>query len=158
NTTIVGNLNSGARTYPWTVPSGLNTTHARIRVTVTDTGGLFASSTSGSDFMIADHGASVTLISTNGGQEFKFDQAVNVSWSVSAADLPVIAGFDLLLSTDGGVSFPTKIITGADPTLPALGSGVSSFAWTIPSTCTSTGRLMVLASSKSGVHTSATSA
>src|SRR5262249_56034685 len=99
---VVGNVNSGSRTYPWTVPSGLNTTHARIRVTVTDTGGLFASSTSGSDFTIADHGVLVTLISPNGGQEFKFGQTVNVSWSVSAADLPVIAGFDLLLSTDGG--------------------------------------------------------
>jgi hypothetical protein len=157
NTTIVGSLDGTARTYAWTVPAGLNSTKARIRVTVTDDGGLFASSTSGADFIIADHGISVSLISPSGGQEFKFGQAVNISWSVSASDLPLIAGFDLLLSTDGGVTFPTKIVTGADPTLPALGSGVASYAWTVPSTCTTLGRLMVLASSKSGVHTSATS-
>ncbi|HKF57232.1 MAG TPA: LamG-like jellyroll fold domain-containing protein [Blastocatellia bacterium] len=158
NTTIVGNLPGTARTYPWTVPPGLNSTKSRVRVTVTDAGGLSASSTSGADFVIADHGISVSLISPSGGQDFKFGQTVNVSWSVSATDQPQIAGFDLLLSTDGGVTFPTKIITGADPTLPALGSGVSSFAWTVPPTCTGTGKLMVLASSKSGVHTSSTSA
>jgi hypothetical protein len=158
NTTIVSNLPGTDRTYAWTVPPGLNSTKSRIRVMVTDIGGLFATSISGADFIIADHGVSVSLISPNGGQDFKFGQTVNVSWSVSAADLPQISGFDLLLSTDGGVTFPTKIVTGPDPTLPALGSGVSSFAWTVPPTCTGTGRLMVLASSKSGVHTSATSA
>jgi hypothetical protein len=157
NTTIVGGLTGTARTYPWTVPVGLNTTKARVMVTVTDDGGLFASSTSGADFIIADHGVSVSMISPTGGQAFKFGQTVNVSWSVSASDQPLIAGFDLLLSTDGGVTFPTKIVTGADPTLPALGSGVSSYSWTVPPSCTTLGRLMVLASSKSGVHTSATS-
>jgi hypothetical protein len=100
----------------------------------------------------------VSLVNPNGGEEFKFGQTVNVSWSVSSADQPSLAGFDLFLSTDGGITFPTKIITGVDPTLPALSSSVTAFAWTVPPTCTTMGKLMVLASSKTGVHTSAASA
>jgi hypothetical protein len=157
NTTIASNFNPSARIFPWTVPSGVTSTRARVKVTVTDNGGLSASSTSPADFTIADHGVSVSLISPTGSQEFKFGQIVNISWSVSAADLPEVAGFDIFLSSDGGVTFPTKIVTGADPILPALGPAVSSYAWTVPSTCTTMGRLMVVASSKSGAHSSATS-
>jgi hypothetical protein len=156
-TTIAGTIPGTSRSFSWGVPSGLTTTQGRVRIIVTDASNLKATSVSANDFTITDQGVAVTLVNPTGGEEYKFGQVVTVSWSVDASDQNLIAGFDLLLSTDGGVSFPLKIANAANPAQPALGPGVSSFNWTVPTDCTTNAEISVIATSTTGIATSSIS-
>lgn len=149
-------LDPTSRSFNWTVPIGVTTTHGRIRVTATDDHGATGFGVSPSDFTISDNGISVNLVAPQGGETYLFGQVVPISWTVGAADQGFVGGFDLLLSTDGGVTFPIKIANGADPTKPALDPTATSFNWTVPGICTTNARISVVATSISGLRTSST--
>jgi agmatine/peptidylarginine deiminase len=75
------------------------------------------------------------LKSPNGGQHYQPGQMVPVSW-ISDDDV-LVSSVDLLLSTDGGLTYPTTIATGQ----PALGM----YNWTVPNVDTSYARIRVVA-------------
>ncbi|HEY6329988.1 MAG TPA: LamG-like jellyroll fold domain-containing protein, partial [Blastocatellia bacterium] len=151
NTIIASTVAGTDRSFTWTVPSGLDTTQGRIMITVTDANNLTATSTSPNNFTITDQGVSVTLLSPLGGEDFKFGQVVPISWSVDSSDQSMVEGFDLLLSTDGGVTFALKLVTGSNPDGPALGPTVTSYNWTVPGDCTSNAKIAVVTTSLDGI-------
>jgi hypothetical protein len=154
NFTIAQNLPGNLRTFSWTVPVGFNTTQGRIRVIVTDDQGATAQDDSDANFTITDQGVGVTLVSPNGGQNFKFGQQVSISWSVASGAEALVKGFDLFLSTDGGQTFTFSIVPNPNPAQPALGPTARSFSWTVPSFCVLRARILVVATSQTNLKTS----
>jgi agmatine deiminase len=75
------------------------------------------------------------LQSPNGGQSLTPGQSFPISW-ISDDDFGV-TGVDLLLSTDGGATFPTTIASNQAP--------VGTFNWTVPSVNTAMARVRVVA-------------
>jgi len=157
NFTIAPNVVGTARTFTWTVAVGFNTTQGRIRVIATDAGSLTGQDESNANFTITDVGATATLTSPNGGQTLRFAQQFTITWTVPAGVEGSIKGFDLSLSTDSGQTFPIKIAPSGDPAQPALGPAVRSFAWTVPSICTTKARVAVVTTSITNARTSDTS-
>ncbi|MGH9765622.1 MAG: hypothetical protein ACREAC_32705, partial [Blastocatellia bacterium] len=129
----------------------------RIRVIATDDHSVTGSGVSPADFTISDKGIGVNLTAPLGGETFVTGENVTVSWTVSASDQPFIKGFDLLLSTDGGLTFPTRIANSADPGAPALSAGATSFQWAVPTMCSTNSKLAVVATSLTGLTTSSSS-
>src|SRR5262249_36981892 len=68
NTTITTTVAGNARSFDWTVPTGINSTTARVRVTVLDTAGGTGQDDSNADFKIQDSGVLVVLTAPNGGE------------------------------------------------------------------------------------------
>src|SRR6185369_2422938 len=97
---------------------------------------------------------SATLTSPNGGENLRFGQSFTITWTVPAAVAGSVKGFDLTLSTDGGLTFPIQIAPSSDPAQPALASGIRTFAWTVPSICTSQARVAVITTSLTNARTS----
>jgi FG-GAP repeat protein len=144
NTIIAPNLPGTARTFTWTVPIGVNTTLARVRIIATDNAGAQGQDDSNANFAITDVGVTVTLTAPNGGERLSFGATFNITWTVPIAIAGQVTGFDLFLSTNGGTTFPVPIaFTG--PLAPALPTGQRSFAWTVPSICTDMARVLVVA-------------
>ena len=135
------------RTFLWTVPPGFDTTQGRIRVTAFDDNNAEASDVSDANFTIADVGVSVTVATPNGGETLNFGQQIPITWTVPAAAAGQVKGFDVLLSTDGGATFPISITTPTVPSEPALGPTSRIFLWTVPTICTSSARITVVATS-----------
>lgn len=156
--TILPNPAGTARKLTWTVPVGFNTTQGRIRVVATDDQDATGQDQSDANFTITDAGTSATITAPNGGEILKFGQQFTITWTVPLAVAASVKGFDLSLSTDGGVTFPIQIAPPSDPTQPALGPGIRQFVWTVPSFCTSTARVAVVTTSLSNVQTSSKSA
>jgi hypothetical protein len=75
------------------------------------------------------------LVNLNGGEVLTPGSNVEVRWI--SDDDEAVQSVDLLLSTDGGASFPTVVASG----LPRLGA----FNWTVPDVCSGTARLRVVA-------------
>jgi len=85
----------------------------------------------------------VRLTSPNGGQAFLAGTTVPISWQ-SGSNSPLIYAQDILLSTDGGATYPTVITYG-------LSSGTQSFNWRIPPTLsTQNARIRVIATDTAG--------
>lgn len=154
NLTIAPNVVGTLRKFTWTVPIGFNTTQGRIRVIVTDNQMATAQDDSNANFTISDTGATATLTSPNGGENLRFGQSFSITWTVPVAVAGSVKGFDLSLSTDGGVTFPIQIAPSSDPAQPALAAGIRSFLWTVPSICTTRARVAVVTTSVSNVRTS----
>jgi len=152
NTIITSNVAGDARMFQWAVPIGLNTSMARIRVIAFDDQNAQGQDDSNGNFTIGDIGVTVTLTSPNGGQTVRFGQVFNITWTVPDVVAGQITGFDLFLSTDGGANFNTPIAF-TSPTIPALGAAVRTFAWTVPSICTTTARVAVVARIQGGATT-----
>jgi hypothetical protein len=149
NTIIATNVPGDSRSFAWTVPLGLNTTTARIRVIAFDNAGGQGQDESNANFTISDVGVTVTLTTPNGGERLTFGQVFTIQWAVPANLASQVTGFDLFLSTNGGTSFNVPIaFTG--PLQPALPTGARDFAWTVPSICTDTARVLVTARLNSG--------
>lgn len=148
NTTIASNVVGTARSILWNVPSGLNTTTARIRVTVFDNAGGSAQDPSNADFAISDAGVFVAVTAPNGGETLRWDQVFKITWLVGAGFEDQVRGFDLFYTTDNGVTFTS--ITPVNPTQPALAGDVREFNWTVPHLCTSTVKIVVRATSLTG--------
>jgi hypothetical protein len=157
NTIIASNVAGTARTFNWTVNGGLNTNTARIRVMATDNAGGTAQDASNANFTITDPGILVNLLTPNGGESLKFGQTFTITWEVDAATAAQLRGFDLFLSVDGGLTFNRSI--QSDPINPAIGPAVRLFNWTVPSdTCTTQARVLVVATSLTGVRSTDASA
>jgi hypothetical protein len=75
------------------------------------------------------------LKAPNGGQSYTPGQNVTISW-ISDDDL-VVSNVDLLLSTDGGATYPTTIAAAQAPN--------GSYNWTVPNINTTTARIRVVA-------------
>lgn len=157
NFTIAPNVAGNLRKFTWVVPVGFNTTLGRIRVIVTDNQSATAQDDSNGNFTITDVGVTATLTSPNGGENLRFGQLFTITWTVPAAVSAQVKGFDLTLSTDGGLTFPIQIAPSSDPAQPALVAGARSFPWTVPSLCTTRARVAVITTSLSNLRTSDTS-
>lgn len=155
NTIVATNVPGDARTFNWIVTPGLNTSMARIRVIALDTTGLTGQDDSNANFTITDPGITVTLTAPNGGEQLITGQMVQITWTVPQVSEPLVRGFDLFLSTDGGTNFNIGI--ASNPLEPALGAAVRSFTWTVNDLCTSTARILVVATSTTGARSSDTS-
>lgn len=152
STIITSNVPGDARSFTWAVPIGLNTSTARIRVIAFDDQNAQGQDDSNTNFTIGDIGVTVTLTAPNGGEDLRFGQVFNITWTVPDAVAGQITGFDLFLSTDGGANFNTPIAF-TSPTIPALGAAIRTFAWTVPSICTTTARVAVVARIQGGATT-----
>ena len=153
NTTIANNVPGAARQFLWAVPGGVITTTARIRIIVFDAAGGLAQDDSDEDFSIRDLGVMVNLLTPNGGEDLRFGQMFEIVWDVPDEIADQVRGFDLFLSLDGGANFDIPI--QFDPIRPALGAGVRTFSWTVPSGaafCSSMARVLVVATSVIGVR------
>lgn len=153
NFTIANNLLGTARTFAWVVPATVVTTQGRIQINAFDDVGATGTAQTASNFTITDLGIPVTLVTPNGTETLRFGQSFAINWSVPQPALPRVKGFDLFLSTDGGLTFPLRLASGPDPSQPALGPSTFSFNWTVPSICTSTARIAVTATSTTNVRT-----
>ncbi|HKP11573.1 MAG TPA: hypothetical protein VJZ91_05660 [Blastocatellia bacterium] len=143
-----GPIAGDARTFTWNVPTGLNTTAARIRVIATDTGGLTGQDDSNANFTISDAGIGVTLVAPNGGEVLTPGSVFTIRWTVPDALAAQVRGFDLFMATDGqNFNIP---ITAVNPTQPALPSTAREFAWTVGNFCTMHARVLVRATSVTG--------
>jgi FG-GAP repeat len=142
--TVAGNL----RTFAWNVPTGLNTSTARIRIVAFDTAGGTAQDDSNNNFTITDAGIGVTLTAPNGGEVLKPGDMFKIMWTVPEALANQVRGFDLFLATDGeNFNIP---ITAVNPTQPALPGTAREFDWTVGNFCTRTARVLVRATSITG--------
>jgi YD repeat-containing protein len=85
------------------------------------------------------------FLSTPNGQEaFIVGSSVIIRWE-STADNPVISSHDILLSTDGGMTYPITIASG-------LSAATQSYNWSIPSNLgTNRGRIRVIARDSAGM-------
>lgn len=153
NLTVAPNVAGTARKFTWTVPVGFNTTQGRIRVIVTDIPGATAQDDSNANFTIAEAGVVATLTNPNGGN-LRFGQQIVITWTVPIALAGTVKGFDLTLSTDGGLTFPIKIAPSGDPAQPALDGSLRTFPWTVPSICTTRAKVAVVTTSVSNLRTS----
>jgi hypothetical protein len=145
NTIIASNVPGADRSFVWAVPPGINTVAARIRVIAFDNAGGQGQDDSNENFTITDN--TVTLLFPNGGENLRFGQAVEITWSVPTALTGQVAGFDLFLSTNGGVTFNIPIAFNG-PNNPAILPGIRTFTWNITgasAVCTSTARVQVAA-------------
>jgi hypothetical protein len=155
NTTIASNLAGDARTFSWDVPTGLNSTTARVRVTATDSDGGTGEDASAADFSISDPGILVTLTAPDGGESLKWDQNFNIQWELDDGLEDQVRGFDLFFTTNNGVTFTN--ITAPNPTQPALAADVRQFQWMVPRICASAVRVVVRATSVTSAVSSVSS-
>jgi FG-GAP repeat protein len=145
NTTIASNVAGDLRTFDWTVPSGINTTTARVRVTAFDDQGGSGSNASDANFTITDIGVGVTLVQPNGGETLIQGSTFTIKWTVPEALADQVKGFDLFLAPDG-TNFTVQI-TAVNPTQPALPKEAREFPWVVPNLCVTTAKVLVRATS-----------
>src|SRR5262249_3995999 len=152
NTTITTTVAGNARSFDWTVPTGINSTTARVRVTVLDSAGGTGQDDSNADFKIQDSGVLVVLTAPNGGESLHWDQVFPIAWTVGAGLEAQVRGFDLFFTTDGGATFTP--ITVLNPTQPALAADVRTFNWTVPHLCIGSVKVLVRTTSITSAVTS----
>ncbi|RLB05264.1 MAG: hypothetical protein DRG59_09260, partial [Deltaproteobacteria bacterium] len=102
--------------YSWTVPDSIGTT---LRVRVSDVTNSNANDSSDANFEIK---GSLTLASPNGGEDWTYNTAHNITWTKTGT----IATVKLDYSTDSGSTYPNNIASGIDA---ATGT---PYAWTVP--------------------------
>ncbi len=83
----------------------------------------------------------VKVIAPNTGDMLKANQKFQISWQ--SQDNKTIASHDVMLSTDGGTTYPVTIASN-------LSGDTQSFIWTVPSINTTQARVSVLATDGSG--------
>lgn len=154
NTIITSNVAGTARSFTWAVPTGLNTPTARIRVIAFDNAGGSAQDDSDTNFTISDAGVVVTITAPIGGETLFQGTTFNITWDVPEALRPQIKGFDVFFAADG-VNFTP--LTPVNPTQPALGPTVFTFAWQVPALCVSTAKILVRATSLTNAVSTSTS-
>ncbi|MBI4469946.1 MAG: PKD domain-containing protein [Acidobacteria bacterium] len=129
-------LSGGQTQYNWTVPS-TSTMQARIRIVARDNAGNTNQDTTG-NFRISLPNAppTVQVVAPNGGEVLMSGGSFLIQW-VSSDDVG-LASHDILLSTNGGSTFPVVISSGLPGT-------ASSFNWTVPNLSTTRARVRVIA-------------
>jgi hypothetical protein len=83
----------------------------------------------------------VRLVTPAAGEQLVGAKQAVITWSATAIEK--VQSFDVLLSTDGGVSFSSSVATG----LPA---SQMSYSWTVPNVCVSNARFQVIVTTTSG--------
>jgi hypothetical protein len=143
----------GGATYPDTVATGWTdsvcmwivsvdpTPTARIRIVAYDDAGNPGSDESDADFEIVD-GVDpwVTVTQPNGGETWAIDSFFDVTWT--ADDDIGVASIDILLSTDGGATYPHTIATGE--------SNDGVYSWQVDVSPTTQARIKVVAYDAAG--------
>ena len=132
-----GLADSGA--YPWSVPAS-DTATARIRIVATDLAGNSAADASNADFAIDAVDPVVAVTAPNGGDFLTGGGSSILQWTTTEIHASTVA---ILLSTDGGTSFPTTIASGVADT--------GSYTWNpVAALDTATARIRVVATDAVG--------
>jgi pimeloyl-ACP methyl ester carboxylesterase len=141
-TNLVQNLPATAQSFDWSVPAELATNQARIRVIAADAAGNTGADASDANFTVPDSARpNVTVRSPNGGELVKAGR-LTIRWS--SGDNVGVTSHDVLLSTDGGATFPLTLA-------PALSGNSQSFDWEIPASVVSTqARIRIIARDAAG--------
>ncbi len=142
--TLATNLAGTQQTFIWNVPASLASNQAVIRVVARDSSGNSGQGDSGV-FIIQPPAMppTVRLLAPNGGEVIPAGSVFTIRW-ISSDDRG-LASHDLLLSTDGGQSFPFTIRTG-------LPGSAQSFVWSVPSSLgTTQARIRVVAHDTDGL-------
>jgi hypothetical protein len=130
--------NSG--TYTWSVPAIATSHTVRVRVVAFDVYANSAADASDANFTIADAGIpSAHVESPNGGEVMGSGSAFKITWT--ASDNVAVAYVDLYYSVNGGFTY-SPIAEGE--------ANDGTYAWTIPGTATTQGRVRVVAFDGSG--------
>jgi hypothetical protein len=150
NQIIAANVPGADRTFNWNVPPGINTTMARVRVIAFDNAGGQGQDDSNENFTITDNTVTVTMPA--GGEILRFGQTFTITWVVPASLESQVTGFDIFLSTNGGMTFNIPIAFNG-PNNPAVGAGARTFPWNITglsAVCTTNARVLVAARLSNG--------
>lgn len=145
NNIIASNVAGVLRAFSWNIPIGVNTTMARVRITVVDNTSGSAQDESDEDFSISDTGVALAVVTPNGNETLRFNQTFKITWVVGTEFEDRVKGFDVFLSTNNGATFTP--ITPVNPTQPALPATARELDWIVPQFCTSTARVFVTATS-----------
>ncbi len=124
---------AGARSFSWTLPSGVSTTLGRVQVTAraADTS-IVAQDASDANFTISAVPPTLTVTAPNGGENWTAGTTHPITWSVSGNTANVWY-WKVALSTDGGVTWPTAG-TANDLTPDGINDpNARSFSWPISS-------------------------
>jgi hypothetical protein len=133
-TVATGEANDGV--YPWTVPATV-TTQARIKVIAYDAATNSGEDISDGDFEIADGTAPmVTVTDPNGGEVCDKGTFYDIRWN--ATDDVGVTGITIILSSDGGLTYPDTLCTGE------VNDGV--FSWEVTQRATTTALVRIIAS------------
>jgi hypothetical protein len=137
-TIATGEANDGV--YSWTVPDEL-TAQARVKVIAYDAAANSGEDVSDANFEITDGtDPSVTVTAPNGGEVWKSTWVQGIIWN--ATDNVGVASVDILLSTDGGATYPTTIAAGEE--------NDGTYTWTVPDVVTAQARVKVVAHDAAG--------
>ena len=133
DTLATGEANDG--TYAWLVAAPVSAT-ARVKVIAYDAAANSGSDVSDANFSIADTTPpSVTASAPNGGEVWEIGTAYDVTWT--ATDNIGVVSVTIVLSSDGGVTFPDTLAMGE------ANDGV--YSWLVASGRTTTARVKVIA-------------
>lgn len=97
----IGSVIGEAQSFCWKVPGELSTSRARVRVVARDAAGNTGQDESDGDFTLDPNSPAVTVLVPNGGEIVAGNSQFTIRWSV----LGSIASCDVLLSSDGGITF-----------------------------------------------------
>ncbi|MBI4722043.1 MAG: PQQ-binding-like beta-propeller repeat protein [Candidatus Stahlbacteria bacterium] len=118
--TITSSVPPTATSYNWTLPN-VECFTCRVKVQILDAGNVISEDASNNDFIIR-RSPYIVLSSPNGGEIWTGGSIHSVSWTVVGQGA---ASFTLLLSTDGGNSYPRTIASNIPP-------GARDRNWTVP--------------------------
>jgi len=125
--TIATNIQNTDTSYTWTVPDAINSTSCKVKIEALDSNNnVLAYDESDSVFSIAPI-ISIHLLSPNGGEDVR-GSTYNIVWQCNG--ISHVSYYRLLLSTDGGMTYPDTIATNIPNT-------DTSYSWTIPYTINS---------------------
>jgi len=138
--TIAGpEFNDGV--YSWQVDAAPTTT-ARVKISAYDGTGNYGHDVSDADFAISDGEAPrVTVTKPNGGDVFDIGETYGVTWT--ATDNTGVTSVDILLSRDGGMTFPATIATGE--------ANDGLYDWYVDGEATTEARIKVVAHDAGGM-------
>jgi hypothetical protein len=112
------------------------TATARIKVMAYDAAGNSGEDASNADFAISDAtDPEVTVVLPNGGEVWDIGTSYDITWT--ATDNIGVTSIDILLSADGGATYPVTLATGES------NDGVHS--WLVDAAATFTARIKVVA-------------
>ena len=138
HTIVTGTADDGV--YSWQVDVA-PTSEARVKVIAYDGDMQSDEDVSDADFTIADGSApSVTVTAPDGGEVWYVDSFFDITWV--ATDNVGVTSIDILLSTDGGATFPTTVATEE------ANDGI--YSWEVPATPTTEARIKIVADDGSG--------
>ncbi|MBX7219889.1 MAG: NF038122 family metalloprotease [Blastocatellia bacterium] len=146
-TSVATGLSNTTFSFAFNSPATLQSTTARIRVTARDAAGNSGLDTSDGNFSIVTRDSTapqVKVLSPNTkADKLKAGKSFQITWQSS--DNVGIVSHDILLSLDGGASFPTVVANG-------LPGSAQSFVFAVPAnqTGSKTGRIRVRARDAAG--------